>query len=158
MQYKHPGIDRRDKQARIQRINNMMKFMSGEKLEPKKERKERADKGASHRKPEEELRNDIIKDLRKSGFKVKRIENSITGKNNIGLPDLLVIHRHTNIFGFIEVKTHANWKTNKLKEKQLEFRTDCRRCGVKHWVVRSIEELQGVKLGITNLEKEIDEQ
>lgn len=156
MRYKIKGVLRRNKSDRVKRNMDMMKFMSGEDVKQRKVRRERSDSGGSHNNPEEELRNEIIKELRASGFKVKRIENSITGKNNVGLPDLFVTSISTNFMGFIEVKTPGNWKANKLKGEQLAFRKDCLRCGVKHWVIRSLDDLNPVRIGETVFEPEVD--
>ena len=153
---KFPGYPHRNKKEQFKRTQDMVKFSAGEDLKQIKPRKERSDSGGSHNKPEEALRNDVIKELRRSGFDVKRIENSITGKNNTGIPDLLVINQSANFMGFVEVKTPENWKANKLKGNQLKFRQDCRRCGVNHWIIRSVDELYCVRMGTTIFEPEVD--
>jgi hypothetical protein len=159
VKYKHPGLPSKDRKEKMKRDRDMVKFLSGQEIKKKREvKKDRSDKGKSHGKPEEELRNNIKKELIRSGFKYARLENSILGGDNNGIPDVLVSHRIEPIMGWIEIKTPENWRKNKLSPKQRKFRQDCRRCGVKHWIIRSLEELQSVKLGETVYEPEVDDQ
>lgn len=148
----NPGRNRKEK---MKRAHDMVKFLSGN-LEKPKNRKTRCDKGGTHERPEDNLRNDIINELRKSGFEVKRLENSIIGKNNNFMPDLWISYRKKEIAGWIEVKTWENWNKNKLNEGQNNFRQDCRAGGVKHWVIRELKELDLVKIGEVVYMEEID--
>jgi len=102
----------------------------------KKARKARARETTPREQPERELRNTVIKELRRHGVKVMRVENSITGINNTGLPDLWVVNVNKNIAGWIELKSLRGVLTG----NQPQFREDCLLCGVKHWVVRSVSE------------------
>lgn len=111
--------------------------------ETKLPRKPRADKGrkrGAYEQPERALRHDVLKYLRKRGCRVKRIENSIVGKNNIGLPDLFVVNPANNWAGFVELKS----ATSGLRPEQEQFQFDCQAGGIKHIVCRCIKDLDGV--------------
>lgn len=100
--------------------------------QPSKRKKETVPR----KQPEAEIRNDIIKGLRAMGVKVMRIENSIGGKNNTGIADLLVFSEYRAIGGFMEVKA----PNGRLTGNQPEFRRLCLDCGINYWVVQSLEE------------------
>ena len=55
-----------------------------------KPRKKRAKETQPRNQPERKLRNEAIAYFRKHGWIVHRLENSVWGKNNVGLPDLHV--------------------------------------------------------------------
>lgn len=105
-----------------------------------KVRKARAKETEPRDQPERELRNAVIKELRRRGVKVMRIENSIVGRRNTGIPDLWVVNRRKNIAGWVELKSSIGILTG----NQPQFREDCLRCGVNHWVIRSVDEAVGV--------------
>jgi len=100
---------------------------------------ERAKETKPREQPERDLRIRVIAYLRSRGCQVKRIENSITGKNNNGLPDLVVICLRTKWMGFIELKA-----TTGLRLEQEDFMNSCIACGIKHLVVRTIEDLNAI--------------
>ncbi len=114
---------------------NYIKMMRGEKVEIET-RKKRDKETKPREQPERELRNIIIKELRKRRVVVKRIENSITGKNNVGIPDLLVFNRAKRQFSWLELKSLRGV----LSPKQKEFREDCILCNTRHFVIRSLTE------------------
>jgi len=97
-------------------------------------RKQRAKETQPRQQPEAELRKEVIKHLRKKGFKVWRVETAIVGQ--IGLPDLWVSHRLLAKAGWIELKA----QNGVLSTEQLEFIDLCGRGGVFCFVVRSIED------------------
>ena len=125
---------RKNKKEEIKRVIDLCKLMKGEKLDIIKVRKERAKETCPRKQPEREIRNQIIKELRKKGIKVMRVENAITGKNNTGLPDLWVVNINKNKAGWIEIKSEKGI----LQDHQRIFREDCIRCNVNHWVVYSL--------------------
>lgn len=102
-------------------------------VKPYKQRKPRA-KGYKCDRAEDRLRPLVIKELKKQGFRVYRIENSICGKSS-GITDLLV-------FGgkmwFIELKV----KPGDLKGKQREFQRNCQRTQTNHMVIWSTEQVK----------------
>jgi len=126
---------RRNREKALSGFGGFVKLMKGEKVEVKK-RKKRAKETSPRLQPERILRNDVIKELRKRGVKVMRVENAIVGRRNIGIPDLWVVNINKNIAGWIELKS----KQGLLKTHQKVFREDCLRCGINHWVVRSVSQ------------------
>jgi len=127
---------RRNRKEELKRMIEIEKFMRGKKVEIIKPRKERARETTSREQPERELRNQVIKELRKRGVKVYRIENSIGGKST-GIADLLVFNINKNKSGFIELKASS---IILRQDNQREFRENCLRCGINHWVVCSVSE------------------
>ena len=97
-------------------------------------------KGLKYDRKEDRLRPLIIKQLKASGFTVKRIENSICGKTGSGIPDLWVAHYSKSIAGWIEIKAQYGV----LSPLQADFRDDCRRCGVNWWLVRSQDDVKKI--------------
>jgi len=127
---------RRNRKEELKRMIEIGKFMRGEKVEVKKIRKERTKEEKPRNQPERELRNQVIKELRRLGIRVYRIENSITGINNSGVPDLWVFNMNKNKAGFIELKSLKGI----LADNQKAFRESCLLCNVNHWVVRSVSD------------------
>lgn len=126
-----------------QMVNGLISVMSPESKirigieeKPRKPRKLRAKETKKRKQPERELREEVIKELRKHGIKVMRIENSIVGKNNTGIADLIVFNLRKGIFGFIELKS----RRGSLTGRQPEFQEACRTCGINYWIVRSKED------------------
>jgi hypothetical protein len=113
----------------------MSAFTAMAKGEPIQPRKKRAIEIGPREQPERELRNQIIKELRKRGIKVMRVEPCF-GKYNIGIPDLWVMNINKNIAAWFELKSDHGI----LKPHQKQFREDCLRCNVKHYVIRSISD------------------
>lgn len=101
-----------------------------------KTRKKRAKETKPREQPERELRNNVIKALRKIGCHVYRIENAITGRNNTGISDLLVFRPSQGICLFIELKS----VTGPLQSNQRVFQGLCDTCGIRYRVVRSVDE------------------
>lgn len=129
---RHPGVERRKKfKDEMKAFPLLVKVMKGEKVEI---RKKRAQETKPREQPERELRNAVIKELRKHGVKVMRIENSITGRRNTGIPDLWVVNVLKNKAGFMELKADKGV----LLDNQRIFREDCQRCNVNHWVIKSV--------------------
>ena len=117
-------------------MTNMIKIMRGDTVVPIKRRKERAVETKPRNQPEQELRKEVIKELRKIGCRVTRVENSITGKNNNGLGDLWVFHEFYKIAGWMELKSQKGILTG----KQPEVKRLCDICGINYWIVRSVGE------------------
>ena len=88
--------------------------------------------------PEAEIRNDIIKEFKSRGIKIKRIENSIGGRHK-SIPDLWFFDPVTKKAGWMEVKSLTG-NLSKGKDSQEEFRDLCLLCKIPHWVVRSVYE------------------
>ena len=129
---KHTGIERRASwKDQYRGFKTLCKIMKGEEV---KQRKERAKETKPREQPERELRNAVIKELRKHGVKVMRIENSITGRRNTGIPDLWVVNVLKNKAGFMELKADKGV----LSDNQRIFREDCLRCNVNHWIIKSV--------------------
>jgi hypothetical protein len=148
MQNRHDGplLKNRREKPKIttqQMVNGLISVMSPEakmrigiEEKPKKPRKLRAKETRPRKQPERELRNAVIKELRRHGIKVIRVENSITGKNNTGVADLIVFNLHKGLFAFVELKAEQG----RLTGRQPEFQEACRICGINYWVVRSVRE------------------
>lgn len=122
----------------IMKPENLNRITVTEKV--KRPYKPRLNARHKHNSPEADLRNEVILALRKVHIKVKRIENSITGKNNTGFADLWVVNRKLNKAGYIELKTSKGT----LQENQIEFMEDCKACGINYWIVRSVKEAMEV--------------
>jgi hypothetical protein len=88
--------------------------------------------------PEADIRNDIIKEFKSRDIKIKRIENSIGGRNK-SIPDLWFFDPVTRKAGWMEVKSKVG-SLSKGKDSQEEFRDLCLLCHIPHWVVRSVDE------------------
>lgn len=101
-------------------------------LSPPKPRKPRP-LGLKYKREEDGIRRDIIKELRKRGYKVRRVEPCSRGSFSLG--DLYVWKRG-KFMTWLEVKS----STGVLSPGQLEFKEDCISCGVNYFVVRSVEE------------------
>lgn len=127
------------KSSYAQNIKAMVKVMGGKDIFPEVKmpvkRKKRA-KGMKYNRVEDQLRPLIIKALKKRGFKVWRIENSLRG--NKGIPDLLAFK--IGYMCWIEVKT----PTGRIQPEQLEFADLCFGAGVNHFFIRSVEDLNKI--------------
>lgn len=99
-------------------------------------RKPRTKETKPREQPERELRKEVIKALRKKGCKVTRIENGITGKNNTGIPDLLIWHP---LYGMYWCELKA--KGEKLKPHQEAFRELCLNHCINHIVIDDLADL-----------------
>jgi len=132
-----PSTYRKPKKDQLKRMSAFTAMAKGEPIKP---RKPRAKEIGPREQPERELRNQIIKELRKRGIKVMRVENAIVGRHNTGLPDLWVVNINKNLAGWMELKSEKGI----LAPHQKQFREDCLRCGVRHWVVRSLTEAMEV--------------
>jgi hypothetical protein len=127
MPYKLPGIEKQTpKNAGTRAL-----IMAG-LVKPKKPRKPRPT-GLKYRNDEAVIRTAIIKELRKHGYKVWRIEPSFRGK--FGVADLIVMHKR-GAHAYLEVKS----STGVLSKDQKEFYDLCLACVVQYHVVRSVEE------------------
>lgn len=131
----HQVIQKKSLKNEMVGFNNLVKIMRGQKIETKI-RKKRKKEERPRLQPERELRNIIIRELRRNGIKVRRIENSITGKNNNSIPDLWVANIYKKKAGFMELKSEKGV----LSEGQKIFREECINCSVNHWVIRSLDE------------------
>lgn len=126
-------------------IKAMAKIQGKDILPEVKLRKSRAKETKPRKeydRAEDNLRPLVIDALRRMGCKVMRVENSIAGKNNTGISDLLVFYVPKRFFAFVELKTE---KTD-LTGKQPEFREHCDKCGIRYIVIRSIEEAKAMIL------------
>lgn len=102
-------------------------------------RKKRSDIGKSrsfYDLKEKRLRKEVIKYLRKKGCKVFRIENSICGINNIGIPDLLFFH---DIKGMVWCELKSLYGV--LSPEQESFRKLCLQSNINHLVVKDLKEI-----------------
>ena len=100
----------------------------------------RAKETAPRKQEEAEFRNIIIPHLRRKGCKVMRIENSIGGRHNIGIADLLVFCEATFWGGFVELKAEKGI----LSDEQKEIQRLCALCGIKYLVVKTLEEAERI--------------
>lgn len=116
------------------RTQQLVKFMSGEPVA--KARKGRGKDKGPRRQEEAELRKEVIKELRKRGCFVKRVENSICGELGRDVTDLIVFNLTTKRGGFMELKT----PTGIMDEGQKKFREACLICNINHWICRSVYE------------------
>ena len=96
----------------------------------------RAKETAPRKQEEAEFRREVIKLLRRKGFRVWRIENGVSGGLGNGLPDLLIFS--TSKMVFIELKSSSGIMY--IKE-QIEFMECCNAAGVKHLVLRPGEDV-----------------
>lgn len=113
------------------------KFLSSVKIY--KPRANRTKETQPRKQPEAELRVAVINLLRRRGYRVMRLENSICGKHNIGMPDLLLFKMN----GFVAVKmiwVELKSINGTLRKEQMEFRDNCLSSGVEYLIIRSIEE------------------
>lgn len=132
---------RRNKKEELQRMINIVKLQQGT-FEAPKARKERAKETKPREQPERELRENVIRELRRAGVKVMRVENSIVGKHNTGISDLIVFNLKNGVGGFMELKSSIG----DLTGHQPEFQEACKACNINYWVVRSVEEAKEVVL------------
>ena len=112
---------------------NLAKIRKGEKVSLKQHKEKEYKPRGKYNREEDRLRPLIIKELRKRGFQVWRVETSI--QHQLGLPDLWIANRLTATAGWIEVKT----PTGVLSEEQKEFADLCWLSKVNHCVLRSVE-------------------
>ncbi len=88
--------------------------------------------------PEADIRNAIIKKFLGAGIKIKRLENSICGRNK-SFPDLWFFDPVTKIAGWMEVKSATGRLSNDpYEDSQEEFRDLCLLCNIPYWLVRSV--------------------
>lgn len=132
---KHKGIGAKPSlKDRIKSSIDLMKISKGEKVEVPKKRKPRKKETKPRNQEEAKIRADVIKELRKKGVQVMRIENAITGRHNTGIPDLWFFNINKRKAGFIELKTPKGILTG----NQPQFREFCILCGIPHYIVRSV--------------------
>lgn len=105
-----------------------------------RKRFKRAKETAPRRQEEAEFRRILIPYLRRKNCKVMRIENSIGGRHNIGIADLLVFCESTFWGGFVELKA----QNGILSDEQKEFQRLCAFCGIKYLVVRTLEDAERI--------------
>lgn len=101
-----------------------------------KPRKERSKETTPRRQEEAKFRRILIPHLRRNGCHVMRVENSIGGRHNVGVADLIVFCESTFWGGFVELKA----RDGRLSDEQKEFQRLCVLCGIKYLVVRTLEE------------------
>jgi len=89
---------------------------------------------------EDKLRPLIIKEFRRLGYVVYRVENSISGRRNSGLGDLFVLHVGKGFSAWVEIKTEIGV----LSDVQRVFRSLCDQTNTKYVVVRSVEEIKDI--------------
>ena len=138
--YKCKGIGKGGtlKESDRKRMNKLVDFMAGKEIKVRKKRKKET---KPREQPERELRNEVIKQLRKRGCIVWRIENSIGGRS-VGLPDLLIFNPNKNFGAFCELKSGRGV----LSKQQKYVRELCLQCGIKHYVVRELSEAMQIFL------------
>src|SRR3990167_10543773 len=126
MTYRIPGIEPQTKKNA-----GLRACVMGGLGKPKKPRKPRPT-GLTYKRDESKIRTDIIKELRKHGYKVWRVEPSFRGK--FGLGDLWVMHER-GVASWLEVKA----LNGVLSKDQMDFQELCLKCRVHHLVVRSVQ-------------------
>lgn len=104
-------------------------------LKPKLLRKPQAPRAFPNKSPEADWRDVALKYLRKRGVKVKRIENSIKGKEGHSVPDHMFTYRANRICGLIEWKSLTGQLT-KGPNSQQELKEDWEYCRGIHIVSR----------------------
>lgn len=137
------GIKKLKKEDLVKNTKAMLMIMNPEKAKEMgiKVRKPRAKEllpRKEYDRAEDRLRPVIINELRRLGCKVMRLENSITGKNNIGFPDLWIFNPRNNWGGWIEVKTPFGI----MLDEQLDFQSMCKLCKVNHIEFRKWSDLE----------------
>lgn len=140
-QYRYDGPNAK-KHISMAQYTKLMAAVHGVEIFPdmKLPRAKRSDVGIARgtiEQPERELRNAVIKRLREMGFEVMRLENAITGKNQRGLPDLLVFGPSISGFHFIELKA-----TTGLRPEQEKFRQRCEKARISYIVIQSLNECE----------------
>lgn len=99
-----------------------------------KPRKKRAKETKPRNQPEAELRKAVIKEIRKRGGKVWRVESALSAYK--GLPDLCFFIN--NKFYWCELKAQKHtWY-----EEQIEFKELCISSGTNYIIVMSVEDLK----------------
>ena len=136
MTYRKPGFERRSVARQRASIPALIKIMKGEPVEMKKKRKERTKETRPRNQPERELRNKIITELIDRGIVVMRVENSIFGRRNTGIPDLWYFNETKARGGWLEVKVPGG----PLTGNQPRFKQLCELCLINHYVVHSVLE------------------
>lgn len=86
--------------------------------------------------PERDLRIQVMKYARSKGYKVWRIENSLSGYR--GLPDLIVARDAK--FMFVELKS----PTGVVSNEQAEFSALCYSANVNHHFIYSLEHFKSI--------------
>lgn len=139
-----PGPSKFRKRPDFKREIKALAFISGHNIMPDvklcKPRKPRAKETAPRKQEEAEFRRILIPHLRRKGCYVMRIENSIGGRHNIGIADLLVFCELTFWGGFVELKA----QNGILSDEQKEFQRLCALCGIKYLVVRMLEDVRRI--------------
>lgn len=126
--YKIPGI-----QKQTVKTAGVRALTAVGLIKPPKVRKQR-ESGYKCDRQEDRIRKEIVIDLRKRGWNVRRVEPAFRGEFSLG--DLYVWRTDKKIMAWIEVKS----PTGSLSEGQKEFQMACFLCGVRYHVVTSIEE------------------
>lgn len=98
-------------------------------------RKKEVVKRKAYDQAEARLRKEVIKELRRRGYKVWRIETAIMGQ--LGLPDLLIMKISGGQGAFIELKTPQGY----LSKEQVEFCSLCDTNRMYYYIVRSMDDL-----------------
>ena len=117
----------------------MSKIIKGEPVELKQKPyfKETV-RRAPYNREEDRIRPLIIKELRRLGWKVVRVEPVFRGEFSLG--DTWISHEDKRIAGWCEIKS----ATGSQSDGQKEFQRVCKVCKVNYWVVRSIEDCQKI--------------
>jgi len=127
----HPGIIKPNIKSCVQGVMVMVG-----KWPAKKARKARAKELRPRKREEAEYRSQVIKDLRRHGCTVKRIENSITRGLGNDLPDLLVFTN--DVYPPIKmVWVELKSSIGVLSYGQKRFQELCVMAGIKHIVPKA---------------------
>jgi hypothetical protein len=138
---KRDGFKKPKLSDQVAGFKNLCLIHRGEYIEKSPPRKARAKETKPRNQPERRLRRDVIKTLRKRGYRVSRVENSISGKDNTGLGDLWVFNEWGRFAGWVELKSESG----RLTGEQPEFQRLCQLCGVNYWVIKSESDLDMIK-------------
>jgi len=91
-----------------------------------------------HNMEERKIEKDIIKYLRRKGFKCGKI-NPEAGSWNSGIADVQCFT--PNAMWYIEVKTTRG----RQQDNQIEFEEICKKTGINYLVARSVEDVKEIK-------------
>ena len=96
-------------------------------------RKGRRKELGPRKQPEKVFKKWAVPYLRRHGWKVYLIENSVCGDNNDSIPDSWISNRYRKWAGWCEFKA----ENGRLDNGQIEFKNECHDCNARHVVFDS---------------------
>ena len=103
---------------------------------PRKKRMKETKKRKKYDRAEDRLRVNVLREYRRQGCTIYRIENGLPGYK--GIPDLWVFNPRTGWGGWVELKTDKGV----MSKHQLKFQDLCKKTNVNHVVLNETKFLK----------------